>query len=164
MGDADAAATGLVRVRLFVCGERLRGDDAAALLAADRLPPDVLRLADVRPVGLLDVDALTALPEGLAIVVADAALGPPAGHIVIRALADVARGGVSPRSSHALPVGQALALAAELRGGLPPGSFVGIGGGQFELGAPLSPPVAAALDAFAGAIAEEVRRLAAATG
>jgi hypothetical protein len=49
-----------------------------------------------------------------------------------------------------------LALAATLRDAPPAGTFVGIGGSCFDVGTPLTAPVAAALPAFAAAIAAEV--------
>ena len=61
-----------------------------------------------------------------------------------------------PRSSHELPLEQVLALAATLRDAPPAGTFVGIGGTCFDVGTPLTAPVAAALPAFADAIAAEI--------
>jgi hypothetical protein len=49
-----------------------------------------------------------------------------------------------------------LALAATLRDAPPAGTFVGIGGGCFDVGTPLTASVAGALPAFAAAIAAEV--------
>jgi hypothetical protein len=54
-----------------------------------------------------------------------------------------------------------MALAEALRGSLPRGAFVGIGGAEFGFGEGLSAPVAAGLPAFVTAIADEIRRLAA---
>jgi hypothetical protein len=56
-------------------------------------------------------------------------------------------------------VEQVLALAATLLGGPPAGTFVGIGGARWDLGAPLSGPVAEALPAVAAAIAAAVEAL-----
>jgi hydrogenase maturation protease len=151
-------------VRVLVCGERLRGDDAAALLAVGTLPPDVRALAEVIEVGQLSVEALLDVPEGMAVIVADAAVGVAAGETVTLPLADVARStgsGATPASSHALPPDQVVAVAGEMRGSSLRGSFLGIGGAEFGLGERLSPAVAAGLAAFATAIAEEIRRLAA---
>lgn len=151
-------------VRLLVCGERLRGDDAAAVLAVQLLPPEVRAMAEIVEVGQLDVEALLDVAEGVSVIVADAAVGVAAGRVVTMPLADVARSTVSgagPASSHSLPPDQVLALADELRGSLPRGSFVGIGGAEFGYGDGLSELVAAGLPAFASAIAEEIRRLAA---
>jgi hydrogenase maturation protease len=151
-------------VRLLVCGERLRGDDAAAVLAVEMLPPEVRAVAEIVEVGQLDVEALLDVPEGVAVIVADAAVGVAAGRVVTMPLADVARStgsSAGPASSHSLPPDQVLALADEIRGSLPRGSFVGIGGAGFGYGDGLSELVATGLPAFASAIAEEIRRLAA---
>jgi hydrogenase maturation protease len=153
------------RVYVLVCGERLRGDDAAAVLAAQMLPADVLAPAEVIEVGLLSVEAVLDVPEGVAVVVADTAIGIAAGEVVVLPLSNVARStgsGAALASSHSLPPDQVLALAEALRGALPRGSFVGIGGAEFGFGEGLSAPVAAGLPAFVTAIAEAIRNLAAA--
>jgi hydrogenase maturation protease len=152
------------RVHVLICGEPLRGDDAAAPLAAEMLPPDVLVLATITELGQLGVEALLNVPADAAVVVADAAVGIPAGRIVVLPLEDVARpagSGASPASSHTLPPDQVLALAGEMRGSPLRGTFVGIGGAEFRFGEPPSEEVAAALPAFAAALADEIRRLAA---
>ena len=152
------------RVHVLICGEPLRGDDAAAPLAAEMLPPDVLALATITELGQLGVEALLNVPADAAVVVADAAVGIPAGRIVVLPLEDVARpagSGASPASSHTLPPDQVLALADEMRGSPLRGTFVGIGGAEFRVGEPPSEEVAAALPAFAAALADEIRRLAA---
>jgi hydrogenase maturation protease len=153
-----------IHVRLLVCGERLRGDDGAAIRAVEMLDAATRALVEVVEVGQLSVEALLEVPAGVAVIVADAAVGVPAGEIVTLPLADVARStgsGATPASSHSLPPDQVLALAEELRGSPLRGSFVGMGGTKFGFGERLSPPVAAGLRAFAEAIAAEVRRLAA---
>jgi hydrogenase maturation protease len=127
------------------------------------LPPDVRALAQVVEVGQLSVEALQDVPDGAAVIVADAAMGVSAGRVVTLTLADVARStgsSATPASSHSLPPDQVLALAAEMRGSPPRGSFVGIGGAEFGFGERLSAPVAAGLPAFAAALADEIRRLA----
>lgn len=150
-------------VHLLVCGERLRGDDAAAPLAAEMLPPDVLALATITELNQLSVEALLDVPPGEAVIVADAAVGIPAGRIVVLPLVAVARSGgsgASPASSHALPPHQVLALADEMRGSPAHATFVGIGAAEFGFGNGPSEDVAAALPEFAAAIAAEIRRLA----
>lgn len=153
-------------MRVLICGERLRGDDAAALLAVELLPQDARALVEVVEVGQLSVEALLDVPDGVALVVADAAVGVAAGAVVTRPLDRVAGqadagGPGSPASSHSLPPDQVLALAAELRGSMPRGVFVGIGGAQFEFGEGPSAAVAAGLATFASTLADEIRRLAA---
>jgi hydrogenase maturation protease len=151
-----------LRVRVLVCGERLRRDDAAAMLAAEMLPEEVRALTDICDVGQLSVEALLDVPEGGAVIVADAAVGVAAGRVVTLPLESVARdGGAMPASSHSMPPNQVLALAAELRGAMPRGVFVGIGGVEFGFGEGLSPAVRSGLPAFAATLADEIRRLAA---
>ena len=162
-------ARGQKMVRVLVCGERLRGDDAAAILASKALPADALSLAQLVEAGQLSVEALLDIPEGVALIVADAAIGVAAGEVVTLPLAVVSAGTATrraaaapaPASSHSLPPDQVLALAEELRGSPLRGSFVGMGGAQFRVGEELSPAVAAALPAFVAALADEIRRLAA---
>jgi hydrogenase maturation protease len=153
------------RVPVFVCGDPSRGDDAAGLAAVELLPPDVRARADVVMAGQLDVLLLLDLPADAPCVLVDAVAGLPPGEIWVRplvALVDRARGladagrAPEPRSSHELPLDQVLALAATLRARPPAGTFVGISGSCWDLGAPLSPAVAVALPAFAAAIATAV--------
>lgn len=148
-------------VRVLVCGEPLRGDDGAAIQAIQGLGPDTSALAEVVEVGQLSAEALLDVPEGMAVVVVDAAVGVEPGTTVTLPLEDVGGGGAMPASSHALPPDQAIGLAAEMRGAPLRGSFVGIGGAEFGFGERLSPAVEAGLPAFASALAAEVRRLAA---
>ncbi|MCU0477994.1 MAG: hydrogenase maturation protease [Chloroflexi bacterium] len=156
------------RLKVFVCGEPARGDDAAGLAAVELLAPTVRRHVDVVVTGQLDVLLLLDLPTEEPCIVVDAVAGLPPGEIWVRPLADLvdrahalARGGRAPqpRSSHELPVEQVLALAATLRAAPPAGTFVGIGGSAWDVGTPLSAPVAAALPAFAAAIAAAAEAL-----
>jgi hydrogenase maturation protease len=151
------------RVPVFVCGEPARGDDAAGFAAVELLAPDVRARAEIVPVGQLDVLLLLDLPAHEPCVVVDAVAGLAPGEIWVRplaALVDRARAGAGrapePRSSHELPLEQVLALAATLRGAPPAGTFVGIGGSCWDVGTPLTAPVAASLPAFAAAIAAAV--------
>ncbi len=149
-------------VRVFVCGESARGDDAAALLAVERLPEDARTLGEIEVCGQLDVQQLVDLPPEARCLVVDAAVGVPAGRVVVVPLAQVARrSGPGPHSSHSIPPDEVLSIAEIVRGSLPEGSFVGLGARSFGLGEGVSPEVDAALDDFAGAVADEIRRLAA---
>lgn len=157
------------RVPVFLCGEPARGDDAAAFLAADLLPPEAAARARIERAGQLDALLLMDLPTDAPCVVVDAVAGVGAGVLWVRPLGDLvalgreraADGGrTEPRSSHELPVEQVLALAAVLRSAPPRGWFVGIGGLRFGHGDPLSPEVAAALPAAAAAIADAIADLA----
>ncbi len=151
-------------VLVLACGERSRGDDAAALVAAEQL----LARADeagarfgvqIRLVGQLEPDDLAGVGPEVRVVVLDAVRGVPPGAIIHRPLADLASSGPGPRSSHVLPLRDVLALVAVLRGALPEGSFVGLGGESFELGAALSPAVRQVLPAYVEAIRQEIDRL-----
>jgi hydrogenase maturation protease len=153
------------RVPIFVCGEHARGDDAAGFAAVALLPPGLREQVDVVPVGQLDILFLMGLSADAPCVVVDAVAGLRAGEVWVRplaALVDRARAlqaagrAPEPRSSHELPLEQVLALAATLRDAPPAGTFVGIGGSCFDVGTPLTAPVAAALPAFAAAIAAEI--------
>jgi hydrogenase maturation protease len=158
------------RVPVFVCGEPARGDDAAGLAAVELLPPDVLAHAEIVAVGQLDVLLLLDLPAEEPCVVVDAVAGIRPGEVWVRplpalvgrarALADAGRA-PEPRSSHELPLEQVLALAAILRDAPPAGTFVGIGGSCWDVGTPLTAPVAAGLPAFAAAIAAAIDEAAA---
>jgi hydrogenase maturation protease len=153
------------RVPVFVCGEPARGDDAAGFAAVELLEPAVRARAEIVAAGQLDLLLLVDLPADAPCVVVDAVAGLEPGEVWVRplaalvdrarALADAGRA-PEPRSSHELPIEQVLALAATLRGEPPAGTFVGIGGACWDVGAGLSPEVAAALPAFAAAIATAV--------
>ena len=147
-------------VRLLVCGNGDRGDDGAALAAVagllSGLPPHLLAVLEVRRCEQLELEDLIDLPGGAACVIADAVVGLAAGEIVSIPLADLpdrdAAAGPVPRSSHVLPIGQLVAIAAIMREHPLDGSFVGIGGRSFAFGRGLCRPVRAALPAFRAAI------------
>ncbi len=164
------------RILVLACGEASRGDDAAGLLAADVVrrwvagtgePPRPLRgllqalrdRIEVVTVGQLEPDDLLEVADDDAVVVVDAVRGVEPGSIVRRPLVDLASGGPAPRSSHTLPLRDVLGLAQTLRGSLPRGVFVGLGGSVFELGAAPSGPVLQGLAALAAAVVEEAGRL-----
>lgn len=163
-------------VLVLACGETSRGDDRAALLAAELvrgwldglatppadLEPALAALAgrlEVRDVGQLEPDDLLSASSDEAVVVVDAARGLPAGQVVRRPLAGLGSGGPAPRSSHRLPLRDVLALVEMLRGSLPAGSFVGIGASVFGLGDPPSDAVLRGVPAFAATIVQEAARL-----
>jgi hydrogenase maturation protease len=166
---ARCAASARHPIRVIVLGETHRGDDAVAFAAVRAaltgLEPEVIDLLDVRETGQLDpADLVELAASGWAIVV-DAVVGVPPGEIVTLPLAELSQratagtgGSPVPRSTHVLPVDQLIALAAALRGSPPPGVLVGLGSACFDLGAGLTPPVLAALPAFADAIQGEIGR------
>lgn len=151
--------TGLKTVSILVCGEPMRGDDAVAEAIVRALPATTLGLCEVRSVGAL-------MPDDLAVdgpvVVVDAVHGPNPGTIVDVALEDLATlfdGGVTPGSSHALPMPMVLRMASNL-GGLPDGRFVGVAGDDFTLGASLSARVQHAVEPAATLLNHWIRVLA----
>jgi hydrogenase maturation protease len=153
-------------VRLLVCGNADRGDDGAALSAVatllPSLPPALLERLEVRRCGHLRVEDLLDIPAGEIAVVVDAAVGIPPGHVVVLPIGTIVAdpAAPTPRSSHELPIDQVLGLAKTLRpGGLPDGTFVGIGGRRFGYGRPLSRSVRLNMSAFQAAIAAELRRI-----
>ncbi len=153
-------------VRLLVCGNADRGDDGAALSAVatllPSLPPSLLERLEVRRCGHLRVEDLLDVPENEVAVVVDAAVGIAPGHVITLPIRSIVADEMSPtpRSSHELPIDQVLGLAEALRpGGLPDGTFVGIGGRRFGYGRPLSRSVRLNMAAFQNAIASELARL-----
>jgi hydrogenase maturation protease len=177
--DARSAAAARHPIRVIVLGEPQRGDDGVAYVATrsvvGALDPTIRDRLEVRETGQLDPADLVELAATGAAVVVDAVVGVPPGKVVVVPLGRLAtaaseEGGrrmdsddpiPTPRSTHVLPVDQLVALAAALRGSVPRGVLVGLGGSCFELGAGFSPPVEAALPAFGAAIRAEIERLAA---
>ena len=137
---------------VLVCGDRHRRDDAAALLAADRLGPVLPEDVIIRRVGMLGPDDLVAASAAGRCLVIDAVRGISPGTVVSMPLADLETSGPSSASSHALPLRTVIALADALGADMTDATFVGIGGEEFELGEGLTPRVEASLDAFVRAI------------
>lgn len=146
------------RVRVLACGSFHGGDDAAALEALKLLPPGVRERAALEEVLQLSAEQLLGDPPETARVVVDCVHGLPPGEVVELPLAELPslerRLGVA--STHALSVGQAVALAAALGGVHAEDSFLGIGGSRYAQGAELSPRVAAGLPRLADRIAQLV--------
>jgi hydrogenase maturation protease len=145
-------------VRIVVLGNRDRGDDAAALLAADDLGGEARVFLVGRP-GLALIDYLP--PEEHCILLDVTISGSPPGTIH-----EVSIGRLNPEvlpdlrvSSHGYGPGEALALARALGRRLPTGAFLGIEGEAFEQGTGLSPAVESALPTFRGRIRRSLRRL-----
>jgi hydrogenase maturation protease len=146
-------------VRLLALGALDRGDDAAGLVAADLLPPDVRARCEIRRAGCLDVLELVDLSAHRACVIADAARGLAPGAVAVipfTELIEGARRQPLPRSSHELPAPELLRVARAVRDTMPAGCFVVIGGAEFGLGSGLSPAVERALPAFVKTLATEI--------
>ena len=148
------------KVVLLACGEPMRGDDALALAVIDALPATTLSMVEVRPIGQLMPDDLQGL-EG-AVIVLDAVDGPPPGTLVdlpLSSLTDAYDRGLTPASSHALPLPVTLGIVSRLPGGLPKGRFIGVAASDYSLGAPLSPTVREAVPACAARVNHWTRAL-----
>jgi hydrogenase maturation protease len=151
-------------VRLLVCGSADRGDDGAALFAVahvlPRLEAAVRERLEVRRCEQLDATDLIDVAEGEACIVLDTVVGIEPGAIIECPLEELAgRSAVAPRSSHALPIDQVLAIADAVRGGLPRGTFVGIGGKWFGYSQVRSRALRAGMTDFEEAMEHAIRRL-----
>lgn len=137
---AERAVAPPICVRLLVCGNADRGDDGAPVTAVAHVLPrlaDAVRLRiEVRRCPQLDVTDLVDVPPDEACAIVDTVVGIEPGSTIVVPLRDLAawHRGMAPRSSHALPIDQVVGIAAAVRGTLPSGSFVGIGGEQFGFG------------------------------
>jgi Ni,Fe-hydrogenase maturation factor len=160
---ASMARVALPSVRLLVCGTTDRGDEGAALVAVATLLPalsvDILRSLEVRRCPNLGIDDLAGIPPGVAAIMIDVAMGLEPGTVAVLPLKVLADSGalVRPMSSRSQPVHRLIASASDVRGSLPDGSFVAIGGARFNFGGHLSRPVRMALPAIRAAIEGEIR-------
>ncbi len=146
------------RCRILACGSPDGGDDAAGLEAVRGLPGPVIARATVEVVGQLSAEQLLDDAPGTVRLVVDCIAGAAAGEVVEIPLRDLPalERRLQPGSSHALSIGQAVALADRLGGIGPADRFIGIGGTAFGLGAQKSPAVVAGLPELIGRIAERV--------
>lgn len=150
------------RRRLIVgIGNALRGDDGVGPAVAEwfrdgRGPGRERRVLAVHQLLPELSDALGACDI---VVFVDASGSAPPGSVVTRAVGGVASRapGAAPALGHSFSPEQLLALVAALHGRRPSAWVVEIGAGRFELGAPFSEPVRAAMDE---AVAEIERLLA----
>jgi len=150
-------------LRLLICGSADRGDDGAALRAVAHLLPtlddDVRRQLEVRRCPQLDATDLIEITDSEACLILDTVVGVEPGSIVELAFDDLAeRPTVAPRSSHALPIDQTLGIARAVRGALPPGLFLGIGGKWFGFGEVRSRALREGMAAYEQAIDSAIRR------
>ncbi|HEX3265018.1 MAG TPA: hypothetical protein VHR16_05065 [Candidatus Limnocylindrales bacterium] len=155
-------------LRVLVCGSADRGDDGAALSAiAHILPalsPMTSQLLEVRRCQQLDPSDLIDVPADEACLVLDTVVGIDAGTVIELPLAELARQqGMAPRSSHALPIQQVVGIAEAVRGGLPRGLFVGIGGKWFGFGPTRSRALREGMPAYERAVRAAIAALAGAS-
>ena len=146
------------RVRVLACGSFHGGDDAAALEVLRLLPPDLRERAELEEVLQLSAEQLLDDDAETVRLVVDCIHGLPPGEVVELPLAKLPtlERHLGVASTHALSVGQAVALAATLGGVRPADRFLGIGGERYTQGAELSPGVAAGLPRLADRIAQLV--------
>lgn len=152
-------------IRVLVCGSADRGDDGAALNAVahvlPRLEPDLRQRVEVRRCPQLDAADLIDVADGEACLVLDTVIGVEAGSIVEISLDELTRmEAAAPRSSHALPIVQVLGIAEAIRGQLPRGRLVGIGGKWFGYGQTRSRALRGGMAAFERTIEGAIRDLA----
>jgi hydrogenase maturation protease len=152
-------------VRVLVCGSAERGDDGAALGAVahllPRLGPALRQRIEVRRCEQLDPVDLIDVAEGEACLVLDTVVGVEPGTIVRIPLDELTRlEAAAPRSSHALPISQTLGIAEAIRGQLPRGLLVGIGGKWFGFGETRSRAIRDGMPAFEAAVEQALNDLA----
>jgi hydrogenase maturation protease len=152
-------------VRVLVCGSADRGDDGAALNAVAHVLPQldsVLRQrVEVRRCPQLDAADLIDVADGEACLILDTVVGIEPGAVIEISLDELTRlQAVAPRSSHALPIDQVLAIAEAIRGGLPRGRLIGIGGKWFGYGTLRSRALRDGMDAFEHAVVAAIEDLA----
>ena len=152
-------------VRVLVCGSADRGDDGAALNAVAHVLPrldSVLRQrVEVRRCAQLDAADLIDVADGEACLILDTVVGIEPGAVIELSLDELTRvGAVAPRSSHALPIDQVLGIAEAVRGGLPRGRLIGIGGKWFGYGALRSRALRDGMAAFEHAVVAAIEDLA----
>jgi hydrogenase maturation protease len=154
-------------LRLLVCGNADRGDDGAALCAMahvlPRLEPAISRQLEVRRCSQLDaIDLIDVAPDERCLII-DTVVGVTPGEVIELSLDELAvQATITPRSSHALPITQVLGVASAVRGGLPLGRFVGIGGKWFGFGNVQSRALRDGMPEYEAAIASAIERLVAA--
>ena len=152
-------------LRVLVCGNADRGDDGAALVAMahvlPQLEPETSQRIEVRRCLQLDPSDLIDVQADETCLVFDTVVGVEAGRVLTVPLDELVRAsGIAPRSSHALPIQQVLGIAEAVRGGLPRGSFVGIGGKWFGFGTTRSRALREGLPAFERAVRDAITTLA----
>lgn len=149
------------RVRLIVCGEAMRGDDAVGERIVGALSPTTRALAEICHVGGLMPDDLVG--AGSPVILVDAVHGLPAGTVVdlpLEGLTSLIGAGAAPGSTHALPLPTVLGIVESLSGSLPEGRFIGVAGSGYGMGAALSDAAHDAIEPAAARLAHWIRVLA----
>jgi hypothetical protein len=165
----DPASLGMmlaaVTVRVLVCGSADRGDDSAALSAVahvlPRLEHELRQRVEVRRCLQLDSADLIDVADGVACLVLDTVIGVEPGGTIDISLDDLTgMEAAVPRASRRLPIIEVLGIAQAVRGQLPRGRLVGIGGKWFGFGQTRSRAIRAGMDAFEETIEHAIRDLA----
>lgn len=151
-------------VRVLVCGSADRGDDGAALCAVahilPRLETALRQRVEVRRCLQLDAADLIDVADGEACLVLDTVVGVEPGSVVRIPLDELTRlEDAAPRSSHALPISQVLGIAEAIRGQVPRGLLVGIGGKWFGYGETRSRALRDGMAAFEAAALQAIEEL-----
>jgi len=153
-------------IRIIGVGNLFRGDDAAGLLAAQRLKGLVQDRAEVIEAELAGLDVLDLMSGASAVILIDAARsGQPTGTIHrIDASADPISGDLFPHSTHVLNAVDAIEIGRAL--GLLPSRVIlyGVEVGDTTAGNALSSTVAAALDQVVEQVLRELEGLACTSG
>ncbi len=151
-------------IRVLVCGSADRGDDGAALCAVahvlPRLGPALRQRVEVRRCEQLDAADLIDVADNEACLILDTVVGVEPGSVVRIPLDELTRmEDVAPRSSHALPISQVLGITEAIRGQLPRGQLVGIGGKWFGFGETRSRALRDGMHAFELAVEQAIQEL-----
>ena len=144
-------------IRIIGLGNGMRGDDAVGLLAARRLRQEVDDKVEVIEAEMAGVDLIELMKGAHSVMLIDAARSGQAPGTIHRLDASASPIGsqMFPRSSHALGPVDAIELARAM-GVLPATVIVyGVEVGNTEVGQPLSPPAATALDQVVDQIVQD---------
>jgi hydrogenase maturation protease len=141
---------------ILCCGNPLRGDDAVGWRVAERLAGEAIQARVVACQALVPEFA-PVIAAAEVVIFVDACAGGTPGEVHCT---HIHPAGASAPSQHGHTPAGLLALANALYRGRPVAYLVTIAAGQFEMGAPLSPPVAdavpravAVIEAFAAQVA-----------
>lgn len=151
-------------MKLIVLGNEAAGDDGAAFVAVNKIVKkatvfEATENTDAIPsivfAGRPDTELLDLLDSPESVVLVDVVLesGQP-GHVIRLSFDELITGiiPVTSVSSHGFGPAEVLKLGQVLGRPLPNGCFVGIEGMSFDVGQPLSEPVALAMDEFVDCI------------
>jgi hydrogenase maturation protease len=129
------------------CGNPLRGDDAVAWRAAERLAESLHDTDALVRIGhQLTPELAEAISQARQVIFLDADCGRRPGEVALRAVEPASS--LSELFTHQLTPERLLALAMRLYGSCPEAVLISVGAGSFEFGEALSPEVEAALPAL----------------